>query len=294
MDQLISRRALLAGGVGLAVSGTALACSSGKQTVRLPNPSPSSDSGLAIVESSVQLLSGVEQRSIVVVVRGGQPSQNDASIEVAFGRSPTQFGPTQSASLHDEGLPTRPYYLTTTRFDRAGVWFARAVVSGQQLVSPPFQVVDPATTKVPVPGRALLRVPTPTTADSRGVSPICTRQPPCPFHQVSLDAALDQHRPIALLFATPKFCQSRTCGPVLDVLVSVAGDFTSTVTFIHAEIYADDQQAPVTGRTSPSVNAFALEGEPFLFLAGRDGIVRTRLDGPFDRAEARQGLTQMA
>lgn len=65
----------------------------------------------------------------------------------------------------------------------------------------------------------MIAVPTPTIADARGTNPICTRQPQCPFHNVSLDAALKERRPLVVLFATPARCQTDTCGPVLDVLL---------------------------------------------------------------------------
>ena len=44
---------------------------------------------------------------------------------------------------------------------------------------------------------------TPTTADARGVDPICTADPVCPLHDVTLADALAAGDPIALLVATP-------------------------------------------------------------------------------------------
>jgi hypothetical protein len=41
------------------------------------------------------------------------------------------------------------------------------------------------------------------------------------------------------------------------------------------------------------VQAFHLDQEPFLFLAGADGVVRDRLDNAVDTAEMRAALTQL-
>ena len=44
-------------------------------------------------------------------------------------------------------------------------------------------------------------------------------------------------RPVALLFATPALCQSRTCGPVTDLTLQVKSQYGKRMTFIHEEIY---------------------------------------------------------
>ncbi|MFP5378014.1 MAG: hypothetical protein ACLGIO_14690, partial [Acidimicrobiia bacterium] len=139
------------------------------------------------------------------------------------------------------------------------------------------------------PGTAMVAAPSPTTADPLGVDPICTADPPCPLHDVSLDAALGERRPLAVLFATPALCQSRLCGPVLDTLLEQREAFADRVRFLHVEIYTDR-----TGETlAPTVQAYNLTAEPVLFLAGADGTVRERLDNAFDRVEARAALERL-
>lgn len=131
--------------------------------------------------------------------------------------------------------------------------------------------------------------PTPTTADTGGVDPICTRQPQCPLHEVSLDAALVEKRPLAVLFATPARCQSQLCGPVLDTLLAHHDAFADRVRFVHVEIFASR-----TGTTvAPATKAYDLTQEPFLFLAGADGVIRERIDNAYDRTEAKQALERL-
>ena len=60
-------------------------------------------------------------------------------------------------------------------------------------------------------GERLPAIATPTTADARGVDPICTNDPVCPLHDVTAAEALDEGRPIALLVSTPAFCQIAIC-----------------------------------------------------------------------------------
>src|SRR3546814_12918171 len=82
------------------------------------------------------------------------------------------------------------------------------------------QVADLSVVK---PGDAIPAVATPTPTDARGVNPICTAEPACPLHDVSLADALGEGRPIALLVATPAFCQIAICRPVLALLLEAPG-----------------------------------------------------------------------
>ena len=135
-------------------------------------------------------------------------------VSLAFGRSLSRLAPARPAEPHADGIPTRPYYLTRQRFDVAGQWWVVASTAGKQGATQ-LDVINAGDTQVPLPGKHMVPVATPTLADHRGVEPICTRQPACPLHEVSLDAALNEHRPLAVLFATPALCESRTCGPVI-------------------------------------------------------------------------------
>ena len=60
----------------------------------------------------------------------------------------------------------------------------------------------------------------------------------------SVADSLAAHVPFVLVFATPKFCTSRTCGPVVDVVEAVQKRFAGRgIRFIHVEIYQDNNPA---------------------------------------------------
>ena len=136
---------------------------------------------------------------------------------------------------------------------------------------------------------------TPTTTDARGVDPICTRQPRCPFHRVDLADALAAKQPVVLLISTPEYCQVGICGPVLDLLIAARPAVAATTPFIHAEVYANGQEAQAdlaqgTAQLAPLLKSLGLTFEPCLFVIGADGLVRVRLDTIFDAVELRQAL----
>jgi hypothetical protein len=285
VPQPVSRRSFLLASAGLAA---AAACGkgSGKASDITVNKSDTNSSNppkdVSLVVASYIHVAGMDQRVTVALINPDQgPYQAKGPVQVSIDNQPVD------AVLHSEGI-SLPYFLLHHTFAAAGIHEIEASFDGKKLTTP-IEVVDPAKSQVPIEGKPLIRTPTPTPANSQGVNPICTRQPPCPFHDVSLDAAMDQKKPIALIFATPALCQSRLCGPVLENLVSMKDQFAGRVTMIHSEIYTDLQGKTLT----PAVQAYHLESEPFLFLADATGTVRARLDNAYDKVEVKDALTKL-
>jgi hypothetical protein len=126
---------------------------------------------------------------------------------------------------------------------------------------------------------------TPTIASTHGdFAALTTRTPPDKgLLRYSVAGSLAAHKPFVVVFATPKFCTSRTCGPVVDVVDAVRRRFQHTaVRFIHVEVYK---------RNNPDlgVNAFMrqwrLPGEPWTFLVGADGRIKAKFAGPISVGE---------
>jgi hypothetical protein len=132
--------------------------------------------------------------------------------------------------------------------------------------------------KVPAVGQQTPLIHTPTASDVGGdLSKITTRVPPDTQNQVDYADALGEE-PIVLLFATPQFCQSRVCGPVVDVAEQVKEQYGDEAAFIHMEIYKDND--PNEG-VRPQVRAFHLPSEPWLFAIDRSGTIRAEIEGAF-------------
>lgn len=132
-------------------------------------------------------------------------------------------------------------------------------------------------------------VHTPTTDDVASIREIDTRQPPDEMHEDDLADVLG-HEPVIIVFATPALCQSRTCGPVVDVTEEARQRFAGRIAFIHMEIYREND--PGKG-VRPQVKAFRLPSEPWLFAIDREGIIRSRIEGAWSVADvehAAEGL----
>ena len=110
--------------------------------------------------------------------------------------------------------------------------------------------------------------------------------------RTTVAASMAAKRPFVVTFATPLYCQTRTCGPVVQVVQSVARDWQGKgVDFIHIEIYKDNDPSKGTNRW---VDEWKLPTEPFTFVVDRDGVIRTRLEGAFSPAELEAAVRKVA
>jgi hypothetical protein len=89
-------------------------------------------------------------------------------------------------------------------------------------------------------------------------------------------------KPTVLIFATPALCQSRVCGPVVDVAQQVADEYEGKADFIHQEVYVENE--PSKG-IRPQLKAFDLPTEPWTFLVDKHGVIRDRIEGAYGVSE---------
>jgi hypothetical protein len=122
-----------------------------------------------------------------------------------------------------------------------------------------------------------------TPADVGGdLEKLTTRIPP-DKDMVSTDLAdVLGRKPVVLLFATPRLCASKVCGPVTDIAEQVRAEAGDGVAFIHQEIYLDNN---VSKGTREQVNKWRLPTEPWLFAIDRTGKVVARFEGAFSTGE---------
>jgi hypothetical protein len=140
------------------------------------------------------------------------------------------------------------------------------------------EIAVAAHSPIPDVGQLAPRVATDTLSSVGGnASLLTTRRPPESMHSASLPQLLG-HRPVALLFSTPQLCISRICGPVTDIAVYLQHRFGGGITFIHQEVYVDNQ--PAKGLRAP-LKGFGLQTEPWLFTIDRHGRIAARLEGSF-------------
>jgi hypothetical protein len=202
-----------------------------------------------------------------------------------------QFMSRQTASDPDSA---KSIYTTRVPFKRPGTYEMIGIAKqGNKLVAATLPqgglAVKPAANdQIPAVGAKPPRIHTPTKASVGGdIASIDTRLPPSSMHDVDFYDALGK-KPVVLLFATPQLCQSRVCGPVVDVAEEVKAK-TEGVDFIHMEIYNDNQ---IDKGIRPQMAAFHLLSEPWLFAFDRSGKVVARIEGAFSPRELEAAIAK--
>jgi hypothetical protein len=188
-----------------------------------------------------------------------------------------------------ESSPIAQIYAAEVPFERAGRYAVLAVTKlGGTLVGAPAEVRVSRRSRIPDVGDRAPAVETDTVASAAGdLAAIDTRRPFArELHEESFKDVVGR-KPVALLFATPQLCQSRVCGPVVDIQLQMKEKYGDRVTFIHQEVYRDNK---VENGLRPSLRAFGLQTEPWLFTAGSDGRIAARLEGSFGVKEFEQAI----
>lgn len=236
------------------------------------------------------LVAETAQRMTFLVGQGGAPT-TDVPPELAFqvSRDDRSIGDPIVVPAHRDGVPV-PYFPLVTTFDEPGIYRVEVELDGEPATQA-VQVSEPGSVSLPQVGRPLPAFETPTVADARGVDPICTDDPQCPFHGETLTAALASGAPVALLVGTPAYCRTGLCGPVLDLLEEAAPGRPG-IRFVHAEVYADPRAVGDVSQATlaPIIDAYGLTFEPSLFVADATGRIVSRLDNVYDRVELGDAL----
>jgi hypothetical protein len=182
--------------------------------------------------------------------------------------------------------PLRGFYGAEVEFPEPGNWMVAATIQadGGRAAG---QGGVPVAAEVPAAvGSKAKPLATPVATTAAGRKRICTREPACPLHEISLDDALKAGRPTVVNFGTPLLCTSQICGPVVDEQMVVADKVGDKASFVHVEIYPSrDTSKPVRALTE-----YGFTTEPWLLVVDRDGVIRARYEGPVTAGQIETAL----
>ncbi|MDX1657290.1 MAG: twin-arginine translocation signal domain-containing protein [Nitriliruptorales bacterium] len=235
----------------------------------------SAEPTLTVLSATFETVAGTEERIQFALRDQEMQPVLDAQVEahlvsaadrsvVVGPASPTYY----AGQFSDQGL-----YVFEQTVDEAGLYdLVVATSDGQQAGTAVLSVVTPEQAQVILPGEPVPSVDTPTVDDKKNLEELCTRDPDCGMHETSLADALEQGRPVVLTIATPKYCQTRVCGPVVDVVLATKEQVQrDDIVFIHTEVFSDAGATP-----TEIVTALELPAEPWTFLIDADGRVADR------------------
>lgn len=246
---------------------------------------------------------GVNRVAFGVFTLGGE-QVDDADIALYFAHGPN--GPAQGpfpakveslktpaafrakTTSEDPGAATSVYVVPGLKVKQRGELAMLAVIrrDGKLEATRPPSLVVGKFEDIPDVGEMAPRIHTPTADEVADIGEIDTRIPPDSMHDVDYADVLGK-KPILLVFATPQLCQSRVCGPTVDIQEEVKSRIGDQAAFIHMEVYNDNE---IPKGIRPQLRAFHLETEPWAFVVDRTGHITARFEGAFGAEELTQAV----
>ena len=171
---------------------------------------------------------------------------------------------------------TKALYVTNVRFDKPGRYWLVAEPEGERIQA--MAVVEvKAKPAAPAVGDKAIPSDNPTLGDAP-IAALTTAKPPDrELLRYSVKESLEAGKPFVVVFATPKYCTSRTCGPTVEIVDTVRRRFADDdARFIHVEVYADNDPQKGVNRW---MHEWKLPSEPWVFVVDRKGVIRARFEG---------------
>ena len=194
---------------------------------------------------------------------------------------------TAVAHFQEWPLGNQGVFTTQLSLDKPGFWKLKVettTAGGTEIKAEgAFEVKaesDTPTVGQPAPRSRTLTIDS--LEDINDLGAITSAKPPDPdLYRMSVDEALDSGKPLVLVFSTPAFCVSATCGPQVDVISQVKGKYQDRANFIHVEVFEDPhliEGGRPMGGTVPAVKEWNLPTEPWTFIIDGEGRVRAKFE----------------
>lgn len=140
----------------------------------------------------------------------------------------------------------------------------------------------------PAVGERAIPSDNPTLADAPAAEITTARPPDTELLRSSVADAIAAKVPFVVVFATPSYCSSRTCGPTVEIVDEVRRRLSPTRTrFIHVEVYKDND--PAKG-VNEFLQEWRLPTEPWIFVVDSGGIIVARFEGSASVEELEQAV----
>jgi hypothetical protein len=194
--------------------------------------------------------------------------------------------------IHGDDSGVQGLYVAQLSFTRAGDWGVELLVSraGSEFEPVRLAVTVAEAGVTPAVGSPAPRSRNLIARDVKNLRQIDTSlRPDARLHQVRIADAIAQGKPQLIVFATPQFCTTRMCGPVVDIVRTLLPTYGKRVAFIHQEIWQDFADKKVF----PTVEEWRLFTEPWIFVVDGQGIIRRKFEGLVTARELEIALQQV-
>jgi hypothetical protein len=277
--------------LGLAGLALLVACSpSGQSAAGVPSqPTPSR---LAVVVAS-DMFSVGHPRIPFVIYDGIEPAKGILSITAQL-FDLTNGTPQPGWSGDAAGYPDYdiPYWVVYPSIPHPGFWgiSTRIMMGDGSIAGGQFAIQVVQKTDAPDIGDLPPASENRTLKTEPDLAKLTSDPAPEPaLYQMTVAQAMASSRPSVVSFATPAFCTSRLCAPVVNAVKGAYRDYGQTVNFIHIEVYKTFNPLVYADEMAQ----WHLKSEPWTYVLDSKGVVVARFGGPVSTAELEHTLHEV-
>ena len=286
--------------VAIAVVALAASACAGAAPVPTPTPTPTlaalppaapppAASSITPLLATTQLRVGTQR--VAFLLHSATTLITAPEVEVRTSLPGTSLGESAVAPFHLWPFGTRGTYATELTFEAAGEWRLDITVDDPAFAGGASNTVHVAErSNVRDVGELALFSNTKTLRSEAGdLSRITTSSTPdIELYRLSVAEALISGRPSVIVFASPAFCTSPTCGPQVETVSELRARHADEADFVHVEVYdnPDEIQGDLTrGTYTPALSAWGIDtvegylNESWVFVLGSDGRIAARFEG---------------
>ena len=275
------------------------ACSSPPPTAT-PTPTPTAIDALSVTPLLATTVLRPGTQRVAFILEGATALVTEPQLTVTSSTSSAPGTIVETAEAHFEKWPfgTRGSYITELTFDEPGDWVL--AIGGQAITGAVALAVEVAETSLVADiGNLPPFSDTKTVRSVAGDLSLLTShvRRDADLYQISVAESLFSGRPSVVVFASPAFCTSPTCGPQVDTIVELKDAYKDAADFIHVEVY--DNPHEIQGDLSRAIfsshiSAWGIDSGPdysnesWVFILGADGRIAHRFQGyaTFNEIEA--------
>ncbi|PKB73473.1 MAG: hypothetical protein BZY75_01635 [SAR202 cluster bacterium Io17-Chloro-G7] len=306
------RRFLITRGIfALTALATILAIACGAVATAKPIPTIApitvltrpSEGEIVPIMATTQLRIGTQRVSFLLTTSQSLIKAPEATVSSTYQGEGQARGESKRAEFHLWPYGVRGAYSTEMTFEKAGLWNLEIDVIGPD---------GPVQGKISVDVLERVTVPeigsipplslNKTVHSVSSLGELTTDFTPDPdLYQLTIGDAIITGRPTVIVFATPAFCTSPTCGPQVDTVSELKERHVGEANFIHVELY--DNPHEIQGDLTkavfhPLVDAWGLSkiphwfNESWTFVLGADGRIAHKFEGFATLDELDEALTE--
>lgn len=259
-----------------------------------PAPSSTAEPGqagpsLVVVVASDVFVAG-KPRVPFVLFDGERPFAEAQSIQVtAYDLSESTPTPGWTGTAVAYADYEIPYWVAYPELPHAGYWGigARIALADGSETTGEFAIEVVEHSDSPGVGDRALATENRTLKTEPDIRKLSSdADPDLDLYQMTVAEALKTGLPTVVTFATPGYCTSHLCAPVVNSVKAASEEFSGKANFIHIEVYKTFDPLVY----ADEMGEWHLESEPWTFVIDRQGKITARLGGPVSAKELSQSL----